>query len=619
MRYLFPLTLLALCLGCSSDEKDDEVVVNIPEVAVQQRDASKLVVATDALLERYLKNGVYAVSLRENGAPISTFVVDSKRQQDDALVQKSDRFVFKDNMLLLAKDSSVEDPSGPREIKRWQREPDGSLTKLSSIFPEVSQHHIAGVFGSYEQLMVLSTSGSLPNFRPEESISFGKEFSANTTSVRRLINGEEVMSLTWQGNLRNSVMTENGLLIVSQYTPEPTGYLRGATTDAAKLANRQLIEAMTLTDLMPKLLLDGNTSTPLFNADACLIPESADTKNGYPEVLVLTSISNDQPAVVQHSCLVTPMSQYVYLTSEHLYLAGSFQESTNTVKTTIHQFNTVQSGVVNQASITLDGYLNIFRNRAPFYAVEGGVGVLLFDTISGVLGNGEQSNGENYRFVVLQQNGNALEAVSTLPSSASDEQMIADGAYLGADWLNGLLYVKTLINTNVESAVIDVTDPMQLALRSSSAISIEYSPNGFYVVKSAHKTLLQFVEASANNNYTQTLNAYNVSANDIVLSDAETITNGDAYLVTVKQLSDMTSRVMLPFYVVAEDSSGLKLYDVDQNSVIQFAGEFININTEAGRRSWKRSLLIDDDVYYMLGNSVFHHKWQGGVFQAEYQ
>ena len=157
MRYVVPLALLVLCLGCSSDDKDDEVV---PEVAVQQRDASKLVVATDALLERYLKNGVYAVSLREFGAPIPTFVVDSKMQQDDALVQKSDRFVFKDNMLLLAKDSYVEDPSGPREIKRWQREPDGSLTKLSSIFPAVSQHHIAGIFGSYEQLMVLSTSGN---------------------------------------------------------------------------------------------------------------------------------------------------------------------------------------------------------------------------------------------------------------------------------------------------------------------------------------------------------------------------------------------------------------------------------------------------------------------------
>ncbi|MFK7977805.1 MAG: beta-propeller domain-containing protein [Halioglobus sp.] len=159
-----------------------------------------------------------------------------------------------------------------------------------------------------------------------------------------------------EGSLLTSRRIDDTLYVVTRFTPSVSGVVP-YTNDPLQLdSNRELIEAASIDDLLPRATLDEQPSQNLVEATDCLIPNADYEGLAVPpaggSLVTVTAIDLADPANRQSICLNTFASGF-YSSTNALYLTAHGADDT----TLIHKVSLNDGNPEYRGSGAVPGYI----------------------------------------------------------------------------------------------------------------------------------------------------------------------------------------------------------------------------------------------------------------------
>ncbi|WP_033425398.1 beta-propeller domain-containing protein [Arsukibacterium perlucidum] len=613
MRTVSVIAASLLLVACGGDSENDENA-NLWQVSVARSSTAPLTQVSGQPLASYLKNGLYAQTAVSGSTaappaapppppPPAVSVTNLVTEG----VDEADRVKFAEQTLYV---SGLTPDTYLPYLKRWQRNDDSSLTALDDLElpPELGRVH--GLYASGNRLIVVggeSYHGIGFNFPPS-----GLEKISPAVFVQLFEQGNNVYQLQFDGELLDSRRTVDALWLVSRYKPEVEGLKHYAATVADKQHNIQLLESTRLSELMPKRQLNNTAAEPLIASQQCYLPADRQANEGNSRMVVVTRIATSAPYQTESSCIITPVTD-MYMSAEHLYLHGGVYSATEE-KTVLHKFSLDDAAAGYQATGAVDGYIQ--GSQTAFMLHEKQQYLMLLTTSWG-------NNGPLNQFWVMQQQGNSLQTVAKLPSAQQPEQVIGKPgeAIYGVRFVGERAYVVTFERTD-PLYTLDISNPMQPAIIGELEI-----PGYSAYLHSINNNLLwglgqQIEMDSAGNPLWDTAGAkialFDVAADDAVVQQ-ELLFNAQFSplehqhhsLATVQHGS--ITRMALPLSRYSAEYGGqisLLTLQVDSNGTMDKTGELIPEHSEY-YSSWDaRSVLVNDDIYFIVDDKVYQSNWQ---------
>lgn len=155
---------------------------------------------------------------------------------------------------------------------------------------------------------------------------------------------EKSFSLEIDGFLYGSRKIDDTVYLITQYSPFSTystlEWNDVSNTDQSNNDERLGgIDALTLTDLLPKVRINDGDQQALVSAEDCYIPVDLSAQQGYSNIITLIAINLANQSIVSSKCLNTQVNG-IYSSEDSLYLGGSshraWQQSTSF--TVLHKF-----------------------------------------------------------------------------------------------------------------------------------------------------------------------------------------------------------------------------------------------------------------------------------------
>ena len=217
-----------------------------------------------------------------------------------------------------------------------------SATEINQITLEKSPSSVTHFHGLYlhnQQLSAITTNDWIRTTWTAgyEAPPFLSVFTYNTTDPSNVLRQQKI---SIEGNLVNSRRIGNNLILVTRQHPRIPNYDWYPTTEEAINQNTQIIENLSLNELLPKIQLNEGQFEPLVTPDQCRIPNtpSNDTVNGYrfrPNIVTVTRLSLDDMNNRESICLATNTNN-LFVSQNALYLFRSLHLE-NGVHTLIHK------------------------------------------------------------------------------------------------------------------------------------------------------------------------------------------------------------------------------------------------------------------------------------------
>lgn len=610
--------LLAAC-GGSSDSEDNSGS-QLWQVSAASVSEAPLTQVSGQQLARYLKYGLYArADMRYLGGatPAPAEPDSSGTNLVTQGVDEADRVKFANQLLYV---SGIDTDTDTPYIKRWQRNEDGSLTALAAVTLAPQMRQVLGMYAAGEQLTVLGDDRygnvGIALSPPEWGAVNGN------ISVQLFEQGSSVYQLQFDGDLINSRRTADAVWLVSRYQPEVAGYQSFAGSVAANESNMLVLESAELTDLLPKRRLNGSIPEPLIASQQCYLPSDAKSDEGSDRMIVLTRIATVAPYQTESSCILASVAD-LYMSAEHLYLHGSINFESHS-RTVLHKFSLDDSAVGYQATGSVDGFIG--GSQTAFMLSEKQQYLMLLTT--------DRSEIEPFhRFWVLEQDGTMLKTVTQLPDAQQPDQVIGKPGedIYAVRFAGDRVYVVTFERTD-PLYTLDITDPLQPAIIGALEIP-GYSAYLHSISNNLLWGLGQQIDTNEQgnpvwNSVGAKIALFDVSANDAVVQDE--LVFADQYspleyqhhsLATLQQ--DDVIRLALPLSRYSAEHGeqvSLLTLEVTSNGTMQKTGELMpEYNGNFG--SWgARSVLVNDDIYFVLADTVYHSQWpQPEQVVAEYR
>ena len=600
--------VLTACGG--SSETDENTQAQLWQVSVASSSEAPLTQVSGQPLARYLKNGLYAqaaVTVSDGAVPTPADPGVSATNVITAGVDEADRVKFAGQTLYVSGwQSDTETPY----VKRWQRNADSSLTALEPLLlaPQLKQVH--GLYADTDLLAVLGDDGNAQIGFPVSMPGWG---SANAkTSVQFFQQGSSVYQLEFDGNLIDSRRTAEALWLVSRYQPDVAGYRPYAASVADKQNNMLVLDNASLTDLLPKRRLNGSIPEPMVVSQQCYLPADSQANEGSSQLVLLTRIATTGPYQTETSRILASGADF-YMSTENLYLYGSVNYESHS-RTVLHKFSLDDSAVGYQASGAVDGYIG--GSQSAFMLHEKQQQLMLFTSSWG-------DNGLSHQFQVLQQQDDRLEVVAQLPNAGQPDQLIGKPGedIYGARFVGDRAYVVTFERTD-PLYTLDISNPLQPAIIGELEIP-GYSAYLHSISDDLLWGLGQQLELDSQGNPIWQSGAakmalFNVAANDALVQDELVFTGQFApleyqhhSLTTTKQANTTRMAIPLSRYVqgTGEQISLLTL-EVSDNGTMHKTGE-LQADALPDGSSWgARSVLVNDDIYFVVADKVLHSQWQ---------
>jgi len=244
--------------------------------------------------------------------------------------------------------------------------------------------------------------------------------------------------------------------IVSRYTPYVDGLHYYVTSAEQQAQNQQILDGVSLDDLLPKITINGVTNT-LVSPDRCYVT-TADDANGYAVITTITAVPISDPTSFSTTCY-NEDAYGVYVSENALYLTqlAANSELTRDV-TRIHKFALSSTEVRYRGSADIDG--TVWRGGQADFRMSENAGDLR------VLASQFDWTNEDFvdhtLYILREANSTArldLDIVSTLPNEARPEEIgkpnealygvrfLADRAYAVTFLQIDPLYVLDMANT----------------------------------------------------------------------------------------------------------------------------------------------------------------------------
>ncbi|MAD74524.1 MAG: hypothetical protein CML20_07020 [Rheinheimera sp.] len=609
MRVLSAVAASVLLVACG-DGSDTDESANLWQVSVAGASTAPLTRVSGQPLASYLKNGLYAqadVPLAGNGSPPPAELVSTTNLITQG-VDEADRVKFAAQTLYV---SGVQHQDARPYVKRWQRNEDSSLSALQDVELSPELQHIDGIYVSDDQLTVVGSDINGYAYQPFSS--YGWDAASSQIIVQVFEQGNNVYRMQFDGQLIASRRTAEAVWLVSRYTPAVEGFRPHAATVADKLNNMQVLTNTDLTELMPKRQLNEAATEPLIASQQCYLPADMQTNEGSSRMVVVTRIATSAPYQTQSSCIVASIAD-IYMSTEHLYLHGSVSGE-ESVRTVLHKFSLDEASVGYQATGAVEGYIG--GSQSAFMLYEKQQHLML-------LPSRWSEAGLQHQFLTLQQDGTSLKVVARLPNAQQPDQVIGKPGedIYGVRFVADRAYVVTFERTD-PLYTLDISNPLQPAIVGELEIpgysaylhsinenllwglgqQIELNAEGFPLWETAGSKVALF-DVSANDAVVQQELVFNAQYSPLELQH---------HSLTTLQHGNVT-RLALPLSRYSSELGeqlSLLTLEVDSNGAMDITGELIATQSSLYGLSWgARSVLVEDDIYFIVDDRVYHSNWQ---------
>ena len=634
-------TLSALCIvglsACSGDSSDEKPVQTpiptvVPQINAAVAFSGALTQVNQLTASRYIKNGIYSSIAQyayQTAVPSEAAHVDfSTTNTQETGIDEADRFEYDGNTLYLAAYAEWQnDTNQPAHVRVLQRNVDYSLTQVAALPIAQENSNIDGIYLNNDRLAVISSAGYRYTF---DSLiaspwgTFDHKFAVDFYNTSDVTAPTTLSNMQFDGSLLSSRRIGNNLYLVSSFTAHVEGLNLNASTDAERLANYRKIVATSTDDLMPKVHVDGQ-ATSLFYAEDCAIPAQATEKDGYAQLLSVIKINMLDPSDIVASC-ISAMADMMYMSAESIYLGATVNE-----KTALHKIGLATASPDYQASGLIDGLIGWQSQRELKLSEKDGFLRVVTTDYSG--------SSPVHHLSVLNQNGNELQVVASLPNSSQPEPIGKPGEEIYAvRFFEDKAYIVTFERID-PLYVLDLADPFTPKV----AGALEIPGFSSYLFPMDNNYLLgvgQQVNA-ANIPETGSLPdepvtqegmkislfdvgdpANPIEINSIIMAQAYTPVEYD-YRALSALNSDGAYQFALPVEQWGQSdaemglwwaNSSLLLLQVDTNSgqPMLLQNKQVQVANPAAYYIYSgddRSVIHGDHVFYIHGNQVWHSVW----------
>jgi len=548
-------------------------------------------------------------------------------------------------------------------VRIMERTTDGEISELSEVDIDGDASNINGLYLNNNTLTVISTVDQYYNIAATQLVAepyvyAQPAFNITFADVSEPENTQVTNTYTFDGNIVNSRRVGDVLYIVSRYQPY-IDQLPYATTDEEKIANYTLINNTDIENLLPKYHEKNGVEQSLVDEQECLIPENATDKDGYDTIMTLTAINIHDPQQLNSVCINTS-TDGLYATEKSIYVYGTHYDSgvSNTFESSnetsiIHKFS-IEDMVINYVnSASLAGRFNWSLSNLRF-SEEG-------DYLRVVTTSGNRGIGYEHKLNVLQEADNAFTLVSQLPNEinttvigkVSDDGLVyedikavrffKDNAYIVTFLTTDPLYVIDLSDNNkpkitgaleipgYSAYLHPISDNLLLGIGQHvderrvtlidqpTANDDENSTTIAPVIEGAKVSLFDISDVNAPREIQSIVyeNGYTPVEYDYkALSHVITENGNHRFALPIERWKTTSISDGENTFMVWKPENFLSLLDVStggSDAELTHIGDIVanDENTDSGNySSWDdRSILHDNDVYYIHGNQVWRSYW----------
>lgn len=512
-----------------------------------------------------------------------------------------------------------------RSIRILETDPDNGAASLAGTIPLEDNVSVQGMYLDDGRMFALtgeSIYGSYGELWADIAIWAPEQLGYRIYDVSDASDPVLEIDATIDGVFVESRRIGNTVYIVSRYTPYIDGLNYYVSTAEQQAQNEQILAATSLDDLLPKITVNGETST-LVAPDRCYVTTDDDGTAGYPVLTSITAVPIDNPTAYSTTCY-NENTYGVYVSEDALYfteLRPDIAVSRNTTR--IHKFALSGTNVAYRGSADIDG--TVWRGgQADFRMSEhdGDLRVLAseFDWTN--------EDFVDHKLTILRESTLQpdLEIVSTLPNEQRPEEIGKPNESLyGVRFLADRAYAVTFMQIDPLYA-IDLSNP------DDPFIAGELEVTGFSdFLHPINDNLLLGLGTGANGGVK--LELFDVSNIAQPLSRGSTTLGGrgshsealyDRHAFTYQVNANGVDRFTIPATLYSFDGSynyqqsGLYLFEIrDKNmpllASLNSVGSIIppadgtTIPFYADRN---RAFIHNDTVYYVRDEAVWGAFWQ---------
>jgi uncharacterized secreted protein with C-terminal beta-propeller domain len=239
------------------------------------------------------------------------------------------------------------------------------------------------------------------------------------------------------GYLLETRRIDNTLYVVTRYTPQ-------VTLSGTMEARNAEIDALTLSQLLPQVSINGNKST-LVDPNQCFVDGDA---TGYPTLMVVTAIDLADNSF-QSSCVTANMYSF-YMSKKAIYLTQAEWSGENNENTHIYKFSLTEAGPAYRGEGSADGAPTANYN----FSISEQDDVLRLVTTTW-----KATGPLNQLHTFAEDTSGNLQKLATLPNEQRPESIGKAGETVqGVRFVGDRAYVVTFLQTD-PLYVVDLSNP----------------------------------------------------------------------------------------------------------------------------------------------------------------
>jgi uncharacterized secreted protein with C-terminal beta-propeller domain len=550
-------------------------------------------------------------------------------------------------------------------VRIMERTVNGGISELSQVDIETDTSNINGLYLSNDILTVISTVDQNYNIATTQLVTepiahSQPTFNITFVDVSEPENTQVTNTYNFDGNIINTRRVGDVLYIVSRYQSyvEQLSY---ATTDEEKIESYTLINNTDIANLLPKYHGKNGVEQSLVKQQQCLLPESATDKDGYDTIMTLTAININDPQQLNSVCINT-ITDGLYATEKSIYVYGTYFNNNviNTLENSnetsiIHKFSIDDMAINYVNSASLKGRFNWSLSNLRFSEDD--------DYLRVVTTTGNRGIGYEHKLNILLEADNALTLVNQLPNAintkpigkVSDDGLVyedikavrffKDNAYIVTFLTTDPLYVIDLsdnnnpkitgeleipgysaylhpISDNLLLGIGQNIDANRVILIDQTVTIDEENINNIKidpVIEGAKVSLFDISDVNAPREIQSIVyeNGYTPVEYDYkALSHAITENGNHRFALPIERWKTSPVSDGDTTFMIWRPENFLSLLEVSSdssNAELTHIGDIIakDGNTDFGNNSsWDdRSILHNNDVYYIHGNQVWRSYW----------
>lgn len=599
---------------------------------------------------KHFKNGIYTSSINlysgcdncmEDVASPQASSADSDfstTNTQEVGVDEADRIKYDGEYLYMAArgyydgPGQIDNSANKDYVKVMQRQADTSISDVADITLPEETDYVRGIYLQNDKLAVIGgpdVYAAEPGLAIDVWHPVDLKVHLSVYDVASPTTPELNQYLSYDGYLISSRRIDNKLYLVSSYSPTIEGLAYGASTDAEKQANYDKVQATDINSLMPKVTLGDNTVRNLVDPEDCYIPEDASSADGYDSIVTLTTVDLNAPNDIQSVC-INAVTHDIYASTNAVYLMGI----TNEEKSVIHKFDFGQSLDYVGAGV-LDGMMGWSKPSFRLSEYEGRLRVVTTSWNSGapihklhVL----NATAQDKKLNVLSElpNDNRTEAIGKPNEDIYAVRFYKDRAYIVTYERIDPLYVIGLENDadpyiagaleipGYSAYLHPINDNLLLG------IGQQIDPNNLPQNGGDNTANTNPIEEGAKVSLFDVSDPANpIEVGGVVYANGYTPAEWQHHALTYLPVSDSEFRFALPLSTHEQDAQTgyWRSYESLRTLQVNVTGNgaelveqppvmAVDENEELYIGSYDdRSILHDEQVYYIHGNKVYQGTW----------